>query len=172
MHNFLLLRELIENALCRIFVAMAELSFVEPTRSSRCIRGGLSSVYLQPQVGLRRRKVKLHAHSREGPDDCRWQQVNCASFLPSSKAFVSLLISWEPYSAIFLKACWFRYSNRSKKGPQSCMDTFSQILPSIVMFLVWRKLRSVRKRTKQLCLVGGHFYFGTKGCARNSKLRP
>ena len=124
----------------------------------------------RPKVGLRRCKAQLHARSREGPDDCRRQQVNCASFLPSSKAFVSPLTSWEPYSAIFLQACWFRYSNGSKKGPQSCMDTSSQILPSIVVFLVWRKLRSVQKRTKQLCLLGGHFCFGTKGCARNSKL--
>ena len=123
------------------------------------------------KVGLRKHKVLLHARSR-GPDDCKRQQVNCASFLPSSKAFVSLLISWEPYSTIFLQACWFRYSNGSKKGPQSCMDTSLQIFSSIVIFLVWRKLRSVRKRTKQLCLVGGHFYFGTKGCARISKLRP
>ena len=120
----------------------------------------------RPKVGLQRRNVQLHARSREGPDDCRRQQVNCTSFLPSSVAFVSPLISWEPYSAIFLQACWFRYSNGSKKGPQSCMDTSSQILLSIIIFLVWRKLRSVRKRTKQLCLVGGHFYFGTKGCAQ------
>ena len=77
----------------------------------------------RPKVGLRRRKVQLHAHLREGPDDCRRLPVNCASFLPYSKAFVSLLTSWEPYSAIFLQACWSRYSNGSKKGPQSCMDT-------------------------------------------------
>ena len=120
----------------------------------------------RPKVGLRRRKVQLHARSREGPDDCRRQQVNRASFLPSSKAFVSPLISWESYSAIFLQACWFRYSNGSKKSPQSCMDTSSRILPSIIILLVWRKLRSIRKCTKQLCLVGGHFYFGTKGCAQ------
>ena len=126
----------------------------------------------RPKVDLQRCKDQLHARSREGPDNCRQQQVNCASFLPSSKAFMSPLISWEPYSAIFLQACWFRYSNWSKKGPQSCIDTSLQILPSIVIFLVWRKLRSIQKRTKQLCLVGGHFNFGTKGCVRNSKLRP
>ena len=116
-----------------------------------------------PKVVLRRRKIHLHARSREGPDDCRWQQVNCARFLPASKAFVSPLISWEPYSTIFLQACWFRYSNGFKKGPQSCMDTSSQILPSIGIFLVWRKLRSIRKRTKQLCLVGGHFFSALQG---------
>ena len=120
----------------------------------------------RPKVGLRRRKIQLHARSREGPDDCRQQQVNCGSFLPSSKAFVCPLTSWEPYSANFLQACWFRYSNRSKRGPQSCTDTSSQILPSISVFLGWRKLQSVRKRTKQLCLVGRHLYYGTRECSQ------
>ena len=57
----------------------------------------------RPKVGLRRCKAQLHARSREGPDDCRRQQVNCVSFLPSSKAFVSPLTSCEPYSAIFIQ---------------------------------------------------------------------
>ena len=107
----------------------------------------------RPKVGLRRRKVQLHARSREGPDDCRRQQVNCASFLPSSKAFVSPLTSWEPFPAIFLQVCWFRYSNESMKGPQSCINTSSQMLPSIIIFLGWRKLRNVRKSTMQILIL-------------------
>ena len=56
---------------------------------------------------------------------------NCASFLQSSKSFVSPLTSWEPYSSIFLQACWFRYSNGSKKGPQSAWKLLRRyVLPS------------------------------------------
>ena len=72
-------------------------------RPWRTFKRLLAHCRLRPKVRLRRRKVQLHARSREGPDDCIRQQVNLASFLPSSKAFVSPLISWEPYSAIFLQ---------------------------------------------------------------------
>ena len=47
---YLLLRELVGNALRRKLVAMAELSFVELTRSSRCAHGKLSSVYLRTVI--------------------------------------------------------------------------------------------------------------------------
>ena len=122
---FLLLQQLAENALRRILVAMAELSFGEPTRSSRCTRDEFSSVYFcalsSPtkfiKVGLWRHKVQVHTHSWAGADNCRRQQVNCASLLLSSNAFVSPLSSWEPYLAIFLQVCWFRYPNGSKQQP-------------------------------------------------------
>ena len=119
------------------------------------------------KVGLRRRKVQLHACSREGLDDCRRQQVNCASFLLSSKAFVSLVTSCS--TGHFLGTIFrylpprFRYSNGSKKGPQSCMDTSSEILPSIVVFLVWRKLRSVRNALSNFTFWANIFISALKG---------
>ena len=45
----------------------------------------------RPKVGLRRRKVQLHARTREGPDDCRRQQVNCAFFRPQKPSWVRWL---------------------------------------------------------------------------------
>ena len=67
-------------------------------RPWRTFKRLLAHCRTRPKVGLRRCKVQLHARSRAGPDDCGWQQVNCTSFLLSSKAFVSPLIPWEPYS--------------------------------------------------------------------------
>ena len=113
------------------------------------------------QVGLRRRKV--HARSTKGAHDCRRQQVNCASLLPSSETCMS------PLGSIFghlppssFHSCWFRYPNRSKKC-QSYRDTSLQIPISSVVLLGWRKFRGVHEHTKQLCLVGGHFYFSARG---------
>ena len=69
---FLLLRELAERVLRRILIAMAELSFGKPTKSSRCARCELSSHYMctvfpdegRPSKALRSASRSLERRSR------------------------------------------------------------------------------------------------------------
>lgn len=75
----------------------------------------------QPKVGLWRRKLYLHAHSRESANDCRRQQVNCASLLPSLKTFVSWLSYWERHWPSSSKHAGLDTQMGLKICPQSCI---------------------------------------------------
>ena len=76
---------------------------------------------------------------------------------------MSVLRYWEPIWPSPSKCAGLDTQMSLRSGPQSCTDTSSQIPICSIIILGWRKLQSVRERTKQLCLVGGHFYFSTRG---------
>ena len=174
MASFLLLWELAGNALCRILVAMAEISFGKPTGSSRRAHGKLWSIYVcilsSPTEG-RPSKVQISAsHSlkkvQTTVDGNRSTAPAC--FHPQNPSWVR----WALWNHIWPSSSKHAGSNTQmglRSSPLSCMNTSSQIPISSIVILGWRKLR---KCTKQLCLIGEHFHYGTRGCAHNSKLRP
>ena len=156
---------------------MVELSSDEPTRSSRRTRGALSSVYFcvlpsPNRVGLRRRSLASRSLNKRSTRlyTATTQLCQLAAVLKNlreSSEFFGTILGHLPFVRAGLNT---QMGLRSR--PESCTDTSSQVPISGVVILSWRNLQSVREHTKQLYLVGGHFYFGTRGCARNSKLRP
>ena len=101
---FLLLRELAGNALRKILVAMAELSFGEPTRSSRHALGELSSIYFcalsSPTEGTKfsftlvREKVQTTADGNKSISPACFYPLN----LRESAEFLGTIFSHLPSS--------------------------------------------------------------------------
>ena len=81
---------------------------------------------------LRRREVQLPAHLRD-PHMTADAKDNCVRLLSTSNPFVSPLRTFEPFLTIFLEVCWQISPNRSKKCPESCIDTSSHIPISSVV---------------------------------------
>ena len=168
---FLLLRELAGNALCKILVAMAELSFGEHTRSSRHALIELSSIYFcalsSPTEGtkfsstLAREKVQTTVDGNKS--------TSPAWFYPQKPSWVCWVLGNHIRPSSF-KCASLDTQMGLRSGPQSCIRTY--FLTDTNFHSRHFGVEEASKRTKQLCLVGGHFYFGTRGCTRNSKLRP